>query len=450
MNRKTLLALGAFLVLAIIAIVAIRQPEKGERSTDRTRPIPPLDLAQMTDIEVTKGGLTTAIKKTGDAYRVTSPVAYPADPAGAKAAFEGLAKMDVSDLVTDQVAKQAEFQVDDKQGIHVVVRHDAQPLADFLVGKSVGGGVMLRLSGKNEIWQANGISRYLFDKTTSDWRDKSISTFTAADAEKLEVATKGGAKIALKKTGTKEGTEDKWQVVDSTVKIDKLDNATANNMVVTLSSWKANDFADGVKPADAGLDPAALTITVGLKEGKSVTVLLGGPKGDDQLYAKKADAPQVFLVKKFNLERVNKAPIEFRDKTLCDIASPDLTEISVTAGDKSYTVVKSGSDWKATKPKIEVDASKVTPVTNAFKDWKATSFAENQSPKETGLAKPRAVITAKAKASSCAVRIGDETKDKIGVYVAKDKANEIMVAPKWSVDRILLKPDDLKKPVSKK
>jgi hypothetical protein len=448
MNRKTLIALGAFVVLAIIAILAVRQPEKGERAADHQRPIPRLDTAQITTIDVTKGGATTTVKKEGDTYRVTSPVSYAADPAIAKPAFEGLGKMDVSDLVTDQASKQAEFQVDDKEGLHVVAKHDAQVLADFIVGKSVGAGTMVRLAGKNEIWQASGITRFAFDKAPVDWRDKSISTFTAADVEKLNVATKGGEKIALKKTGTKEGTEDKWQVVDSSVKIDKLDNATANNLVSTLSSWKANDFADGAKPADAGLEPAALTITVGLKDGKSVTVLLGGPKGDDELYAKKSDAPQIFLVKKYNVDRVNKAPIEFRDKTLCDLAAADLTDVSVAAGDKSFALVKSGSDWKATKPKMEVDSGKATPLGNAFKDWKATAFAENQSLKDDGLVKPRGVITAKGKnKAACVVRVGDETKDKLSVFVAKDKSNEVMVAPKWSVDRILVKPDDLKKAV---
>ena len=64
----------------------------------------------------------------------------------------------------------------------------------------------------------------------------------------------------------------------------------------------------------------------------------------DRAYAK-AKRVQVFVVKKYNVERVNKRPIEFRDKTLCDIAQADLTEISVTAGDKgdkSYTVSNSG------------------------------------------------------------------------------------------------------------
>jgi hypothetical protein len=450
MNKKTLTALGAFVVLAVIALVALRQPEKGERASDHPRPIPTLNPVEITTLDVTKEGVTTTIKNEGGIYKVTAPVSYPADQATAKTAFEGLGKMDVSDLVTQQEAKQAEFEVDDKSGVRVVAKHDDKILADLIVGKSVGAGTMVRPSGSADVWQASGITKFAFDKGPTDWRDKSITTFQTTEVEKLDVASKDGAKISLKKTGTKEGNEDKWDVVSSSVKIEKLDNGVPNGIVSALATWKASGFADGTTLTAAGLDAPSLTVTVGLKGGKSVSALIGSKKGDDT-YVKKADAPQIFLVKKFNLERINKRPMDFRDKTLCDLAAADVTEISVAAGDKSYTLVKNGNDWKATKPpKLEVDGSKVTPIAGAFKDWKATGFADDQSLKGNGLAKPKAVISAKSKGSkasapACLVRVGDESSDKVSYFVSSAKSPDVYLAPKWAVDRILLKPDDLKK-----
>lgn len=460
MNRKTLTALGVFVVLGALALFALRQPEKGERAADHPHPVPQLDPAQITTLEVTRNGATTIIKNDAGKYRVTAPVAYAADQASAKAAFEGLGKMDVSDLVTEQKTKQTEFDVDDKSGIRVVAKHDGKVLADLIVGKSVGGGTMVRPSGQDDIWRATGISHYLFDKGPGDWRDKSIVTFPAADVGRLEITAKDGAKIVLQKTAGKEpnkGPKDaQWEVTQSSVKIDKLDTSVPAGIVSAMASWKANDFADGVSLADAGLTPPELTVTLssgtdsktGAKDDKSVTVLIGGKKGDDEFYVKKADAPQVFLVKKYNLERIDKRPMEFRDKTLCDLTGAELTEIAVSAGDRSYTLSKSGADWKATKPaKLEVDSSKVSPIVAAFKDWKGNGFAEDQSLKDNGLAKPKAVISAKAgsksSAPACQVRIGDETKDKINYYVASAKSADVYTAPKWAIDRILIKPDDL-------
>jgi hypothetical protein len=467
MNRKTLTALGVFVALGALALFALHQPEKGERAADHPHPIPKLNPLEITSLEVTKNGATTTIKNEGGKYRITAPVPYAADEPSAKAAFEGLGKMDISDLVTEQKAKQTEFQVDDKSGIRVVARHGDQVLADLVIGKSVGAGTMVRPSGKDETWRASGISRYVFDKSPADWRDKSIVTFPMADAAKLEVVAKDGSKIALQKAGPlagkdgqngkedqKNGKDEPWEVTQSSVKIDKLDAAVPNSIASAMASWKANDFADGITLAEAGLAPPELTVTLSSKAGakdKSVTVLIGGKKGADEVYVKKADAPQIFLVKKYNLERINKRPMEFRDKTLCDVAAGDLTEIAVNAGDRSYTLVKNGSDWKAAKPaKLELDGTKVTPIAGGFKDWKGNGFAEDQSLKGNGLAKPKAVISVKAagkgksSAPACQIRVGDETKDKINYYVAIAKSPDVYTAPKWAVDRILVKPDDLK------
>jgi hypothetical protein len=445
MNRKTLLALATFAGLGILAIVALTRPEKGERPSG-PRPVARLNAADIETLEVTKNGVTTVIKSEGGKYKVVAPVAYAADELIAKAAFEGLAKMDVSDLVTEQKAKHAEFEVDDKSGIHTVVKgKGGKVLADIVVGKSTGPGTMVRPVGKDEIWQATGISRYLFDKSAADWRDKSITTFTQADAERIEVVAADGAKAIVKKTGAKAGSEDAWSVVESSVKIDKIDNGVANGIASALSMWKANDFADGVKLADAGLEPPALKVTVGLKGGKTATALVGNKKGEDEYYAKSPDAPQVFIVKKYNAERVLKRPIEFRDKTMCDLADSDVTEIAVSRGDNSFTLVKSGSEWKATKPaKLDLDPAKVT-FASAFKEWKAQSFAEGATAKTNGLLKPQATITAKGKGATCSVKVGDETKDKLNYYVMTSTSPDVYLAPKWNVDRVLVKVDDLKK-----
>jgi hypothetical protein len=448
MNRKTLLALATFAGLGILAVIALTRPDKGERTSDRQRPIARMDTADIGSIEVTKAGATSIVKNEGGKYKVAAPVPYAADEAVAKAAFEGVKKMDVSDLVTEKKEKQAEFEVDDKSGIHLVVKaKDGKVLADLTVGKTTGPGTMVRPTGKDQIWQATGISRYLFDKTPADWRDKSISTFTQGDAEQIEVVAKDGAKTIVKKTGEKAGTEDKWAVVESSTKIDKLDNAIPNGITGALALWKANDFADGVKLSDAGLEPPALTVTVGIKGGKKVTALIGNKKGEDDYYVKTPEAPQVFLVKKYNADRVIKRPIEFRDKTLCDIPDTDVSEIAVNHGDNSYTISKSGNDWKASKPpKLDVDSSKVT-FAAAFKEWKAQSFAEDATAKTNGLAKPQATISAKGKGgATCTIKVGDETKDKLNYYVMSSKGgNDVYLAPKWNVDRLLVKLDDLKK-----
>ena len=111
------------------------------------------------------------------------------------------------------------------------------------------------------------------------------------------------------------------------MKVEPFDKTVANGMASQLASWKTNEFVDGAKPEETGLASPELTVTVGLRNGKQQTVLVGKKKGDDDYYVKLADSPQVFLVKKYNIDRVNKRPIEFRDKTLCNIKAKRYTMI---------------------------------------------------------------------------------------------------------------------------
>jgi hypothetical protein len=400
---------------------------------------------------VTKAKATTVLKRDGAKFKVVSPTAYAADDSVAKLAFEAMEKLEFSSIVTEQKAKHAEFEVADDSALRVTAKSGNNVVADLLIGKPMGGGTMVRPVGKDEVWQANGSIKFNFDKNPADWRDKSITTFIGGEAETIDVKSKTGGTIALKKTDKKEGADELWAITASSLPVDKLDNTIPTGIVSALSVWKANDFADGAKLADIGLEPPGLTVTVGLKGGKKVTALFGNKKGEDEYYVKTPEAPQVFVVKKYNADRVLKRPIEFRDKTLCDISDADVAEIAVSRGDNSYTIAKgekAGSEWKASKPpKLELDPAKVT-FASAFKELKAQSFAEDATAKTNGLAKPQATIVAKSKAKggpTCTIKVGDETKDKLNYYVMSGKGTDVYLAPKWNMDRVLVKVDDLKK-----
>jgi hypothetical protein len=308
---------------------------------------------------------------------------------------------------------------------------------------------MVRPEGKDEVWGATGLPRYQFDKDVTAWRDKGIVTFDEKDAEKLDIESKAGAKIALAKPApTDGGAPGEWKVVESTIKVEPFDKTVAPGLISQMASWKANDFADTAKPEETGLDAPELKVTVSLKGGKQVTALIGKKKGEDDTYVKVADQPQVFLVKKYNLDRLDKRPIEFRDKTFCSLTADEINEISVARDKDPFTLVKSGKEWKLVKPAgVTLDQSKTGAILSTFADWKAQSFALDNSPQATGLAKPSATVTTKStvKGHGCSFKVGGETSDKNSYYVAANGQPDVYVVPKWSVDHVLVKLDDLKK-----
>ncbi len=450
MNRKTLIAGLIFAGLILAAVLLLRSPEKGTRSVgEAPRPIAKLTADSFDTLDVTKNKVTTTLKKEGDAYRIVKPVVYAADKESAKTAFDTIAKMDFDNIISDQKARHTEFELGD-DGLRVTVKKGDKVLADFRLGKSANQFTMLRVEGKDEVWAATNILKYQLDKTTTDWRDKTITNFDEKEAEKLQVSGKDGAKIVLTKPAPTDAgaANTDWQVVESTVKVEPFDKSVASGMASQLASWKTNEFADSAKPEETGLASPELTVTVGLRNGKQQTVLVGKKKGDDDYYVKVADGPQIFLVKKYNIDRVNKRPIEFRDKTLCNLKSDEVTEIAVTREKDSYTLAKQGTAWKLTKPAgITLDDSKVSNITSAFSDLKGQSFAEDSSPKVTGLAKPTASIAVKSsvKGHTCQLKVGSETSDKSSYDVQAVGQPYVSLVTKWAIDRVLVKLDDLKK-----
>jgi hypothetical protein len=134
---------------------------------------------------------------------------------------------------------------------------------------------------------------------------------------------------------------------------------------------------------------------------------------------------------------------------MCNLKSDELTEVAVTHDKDSFTLAKLGSAWKATKPaNFTADDSKVSTITGAFADWKGQGFAEDNSPSPLGLAKPSATITAKSsvKGHACVLKVGSEPATRATYYVqANGSQPDVFTVPKWSVDRVLVKLDDLKK-----
>jgi hypothetical protein len=451
MNRKTLLAGAVFAGLLLITLFVLRSPEKGTRTGEGERPIAAIGEGKADTLEITKDGKKTVIKRDGAGFKVTEPVPYPADADAAKQAFEAVEKLEFGSIVTDQKSKHDEYEVGAKSP-RVVVKKGDKLLADFRVGKMANNQTLIRKEGSDQVWQAVGSIKWQLDKDSAGFRDKSITSFDMNEAERVEVVSKTGGKIVVTRAAKGDaGTAGDWKVAETTAKVEPFDKAVPTDVVSALYSFKANDFADGVSPAESGLDAPALTVTIGLKGDKKQTVLIGNKKGEEDYYVKKADSPQVFLVKKYNLERINKRPIEFRDKTICNLATDGVTQVVVTRASDPFTLVKdpkkTGDDaWKLTKPAgVTLDTSKVNNIVSAFKEWKASGFAEDNAPAATGIAKPTATVAASAKGGACTFKVGSETADKQSYYVAASGSPDVFVAPKWSVDRILVKLDDIKK-----
>jgi hypothetical protein len=448
MEKRTLLALVALVLLAGGALVVLRAPEKGQRKGPPPRPIPEIKAADLTHLEVTNDKQQkTVLEKSGSDWRVKAPGDWKADQSAVKGLTDGLEKLTFADTASETADKHAELGVADGKGAHIVAQAGGKTVADLYVGKSVSSYTMIRVAGKNETWQGSGLFPYAVNREPSGWRDHTVFDFPAADADKLTVET-GGQKLVLEKEAAakdaKPGDQPKWKVASSEgagpKTTDALDQAQATGAVQALASLHAADFADDKKPEEVKGAAGALTVTAEVK-GKPHTLYVGGEKGDD-IFIASSDSPTVYTVKKFALERVGRKPIDYRDKTLTKVKDAELSGLDITSGGETTALVAKDGQWKTAKG--TADDTKVKPVVASFDNLQASGFSEEKDAAKTGLAKPagQAVLHLKNK-STVTLKIGAATKDGTDYYVQKVGAPDVYLVKKYAVDRFLKKPADL-------
>lgn len=460
MERKNLFALTALIVLAAVAVYVMRSPEKGDRVGDRPRPLPEVKASSIASLELTQPGGTdkVTLTKKGEKWQVTAPYDKPADQAAVKSATEALEKIKWGDITTQQKERFAELEVSDEKAVHVVAKDaGGAVLADLLLGKSNGNNTMVRIAGKDEVWQGGDLYASAFKKDGKSWREHAIFDLKADDAQKVTLSA-GGSKVVLERLpppaaeGNKPAAtaifDAKWKVAEGEIKTLKpgveLDNALVNRMVQGLASLRAADFLDAAKPEELGLAPGApgqIEVVVAFKDGKSGGVRVGSQKGED--YNLQAlDSGQIFTAKKWSVEQLAHVPADLGDKSLVSLKADQIESVSVVQDKDVLTVKAADKGWKADKL-ADADEAKLKALVESFDNLSGASFVAPGAPELGSLVKPKATVTVKPKGGAAIVlKIGDTRGDET---VVQKVGQEPLWLKKFQAERFTKKPADMVK-----
>lgn len=437
MNRKTTFALAIFVILGVTAYFVTKRPKKGVRTTAKERPIAKIETKQVKRVAISSvKNKTIELALKGKTWSVSKPVPYGADKHAVDALLEKLEKLEFGDLVTERKDKHASHEVDAKSGVHVEVFGDKGTLADFYVGKIAAGYTMVRSAKNKQVFQAVGSIRHIFDKENKNWRDRTIINVKQSQVEKIGVTSSAGEILLARKS-----EKDAWKVEKSSKTIDQIDKQVVTSLLSSSYNLSAHDFADGKKAEETGLAQPKASLTLTLKGGKQVKLLVGANKKDD-FWVKLADKPQIFIIKKYTAENLLRRPIDFREKTVLSFKAADVVSLTIDhVKDKkktSITLTPKGADWLDGGKKIK-GADKVKNAVSTLAALKADGFARFAAA-DYGLDKPPWTLTVSLKdRTKHVLTVGG--KDKEGNYgLMRNGLDEIFVFRKYNIDRFLLEP----------
>ncbi len=281
---------------------------------------------------------------------------------------------------------------------------------------------------------AVGAFYYVYEIRLGPEREKTAErkgrVFSADTTDVTEATLKRGAEVVrLKREG------DGWQVLEPVrARGDKGEIESALTSVV-MAKMDREIAAAPPSLADFGLDKPVAEVTLQLKDGKQLGLLLGSksPTGV-WVYARERDKPNVFVVGETVLRDTTRPIADFRDKTVLAFDRKDVTALEIVTRDESLALEPAGSQWKLTRPvALAADAETVIEFLDKLGSAKVKEFAAEAPPSlaSFGLERPVRVSlhTGKDKERANKSLLFGRVEDKKGVYAMRAGETSVLLLP---------------------
>jgi len=198
---------------------------------------------------------------------------------------------------------------------------------------------------------ALGAFYYVYEVRLGPEREKTEGrkgrVFTAEPADVTEVEIKRpDSVVKLKREG------DGWQILEP-VKA-RGDRGPIDETVTSVVTARMDREIESAPTAlgDFGLDKPAAEVTLRLKDGKPLGLVLGAksPTGV-WVYAREAGKPAVFVVGDSVLRDTTRPLADFRDKAVLAFDQKDVTALEIITRDDTIAVEQADGRWKLTRPR---------------------------------------------------------------------------------------------------
>jgi hypothetical protein len=292
-TQKIGLSAAILVVLGFGVYKQMKADQKVGIASDKTVDLPDIKGPDDIDkLDITNGDKTDVeLTKTGDTWRVTKPVDFPANQANVKQLIDNLKELKATEQVeanaSDDVKKS--YELDPAHAVHIQAFKGADKKVDDYFGKNGGRGQMVMTGDRPGVFAATGYSSYLYTREVKNWRDTEIFKFDDANATQFSIE---------KKDTTLSFTKgDKWAGTAKGSPIERLDEDSVKKAIGAFKSLSATDFGDGKPVSETGLDAPESTVTILLKDNAGKYVLhVGKTATGSNRYAQKDSDPTIYIV----------------------------------------------------------------------------------------------------------------------------------------------------------
>jgi hypothetical protein len=210
-------------------------------------------------------------------------------------AIQSLATLHASDFADDKKR-------DDVKAT-VIVTASIKGAAHTLTIGEPKGEDSLAVSGESP--QVYSVKKFAVDRVAKkpiDYRDKTLVKAPEADIASLTITNGADSTTLTNASG-------KWTAQKGTA-----DDAKVKPVVASFANLQADSFADEKDFAKTGLAKPTGDVVVHMKDKRTVALKIGAATKDGEYFVQKTGSPDIYMVKKFAVDRFLKKPTELTKK----------------------------------------------------------------------------------------------------------------------------------------
>ena len=241
---------------------------------------------------------------------------------------------------------------------------------------------------------------------------------------------RGGESVKLQREG------EHWQLLEP-VKA-RGSRSAVDELLANVLTAKIDREIDPnpTSTTDFGLDKPAAEVTLTLKDGKALGLLLGAknPTGV-WVYARERDKPAVFVLGESVLRDATKPVADFRDRTILAFDAKEVSGFEIVLPDQTLAVEGEPRAWRITRPvPLRADNETVTEFLDRLTGQKVREFVAEAPPARDayGLERPVRITVHTGRDKDRVSRtllLGKVDAAKKGVYAMRAGESSVLLLP---------------------
>lgn len=349
--RNTWLLVAA--AVALLAFIFFYEQHSGPSTPPTAGPprlLPHLKAGAVASVQV-RGTNQFVVKaeRSGEAWKLTAPLAYPAAPVAVEQLLQALERLAVATRLTpselsSRGQKPADFGLDAPQTTIVLeLTGDRQEL-QFGARTAAGDQVYVQVVGTPNVDVVDAALLSLLPRSINDWRNLALFELASGGFDRAEVIKPGGG-LYLQR----DPTNQLWQLSRPRQRADQL---KIEGLLEKIQQARVAQFVTDSPKADLetlGLQPPQCELVLGRGTNQGQRVQFGKSPANDttNVYARRLNQTNVVLVAKSLLDMLNTPASEFRDRQVLTLQPASVSLIEVRSDDP-FTVRRQTNDtWLA-------------------------------------------------------------------------------------------------------